>query len=60
MGLVWWWLRSPGNNSKNAADVNSDGSVNENGNNVNNENGAVRPAFLPRSIAICWLETDVV
>lgn len=45
---AWWWLRSTGNNSNNAADVNNDGSVNENGNNVNNENG-VRPAFLPRS-----------
>jgi hypothetical protein len=38
----WWWLRSPGNNQNNAAEVNSDGSLNTNGNNVNNENG-VRP-----------------
>ncbi len=43
----WWWLRSPGNNSNNAADVNNDGSVNDNGNNVNNDNNAVRPASLP-------------
>jgi len=42
---VWWWLRSPGNNSNNAANVNNDGSVNDNGNNVDNTNGAVRPAL---------------
>ncbi|MDR2546298.1 MAG: DUF6273 domain-containing protein [Lachnospiraceae bacterium] len=41
----WWWLRSPGNNSNNAANVNNDGNVNVNGNNVNNDNG-VRPALL--------------
>ncbi|MDR0221675.1 MAG: DUF6273 domain-containing protein [Lachnospiraceae bacterium] len=39
----WWWLRSPGNNSNNAANVNNDGDINVNGNNVNNDNG-VRPA----------------
>ncbi|MCL2080095.1 MAG: DUF6273 domain-containing protein [Oscillospiraceae bacterium] len=43
----WWWLRSPGNNSNNAANVNNDGNVNVNGNNVNNDNNGVRPA-LPR------------
>ena len=42
-----WWLRSPGNNSNNAANVNNDGSVNNNGNNVNNDNNAVRPALPP-------------
>jgi len=41
----WWWLRSPGNNSNNAANVNDDGSVNINGNNVNNASGGVRPAL---------------
>ncbi len=41
----WWWLRSPGNNQNNAANVNTDGSVNRNGNNVSNDNNAVRPAF---------------
>ena len=45
--LCWWWLRSPGNNRYNAANVNNDGSVNDNGNNVNNNNDAVRPALLP-------------
>lgn len=46
-GLCWWWLRSPGNNQNNAANVNNDGAVNCNGNNVNNDNDAVRPALLP-------------
>jgi len=46
-GNCWWWLRSPGNNSNNAANVNNDGSVNNNGNNVNNDNDAVRPALFP-------------
>ena len=39
-----WWLRSPGNNDNNAANVNNDGFVNNNGNNVNNKYG-VRPAL---------------
>jgi hypothetical protein len=43
MGFAWW-LRSPGNNSNNAANVNSDGNVNTNGNNVNNT-GGLRPAL---------------
>ena len=38
-----WWLRSPGNNSNNAAYVNNNGWVNVNGNNVNNDNIGVRP-----------------
>lgn len=46
----WWWLRSPGNNQNNAANVNSDGGVNENGNNVNNDNNAVRPALLSNGL----------
>jgi len=45
-GCNWWWLRSPGNNPNNAAYVNNDGNVNVNGNNVDNESGGVRPAFL--------------
>jgi hypothetical protein len=41
----WWWLRSPGSNGPDyAANVNNDGNVNANGNNVNNDNGGVRPA----------------
>ena len=37
----WWWLRSPGNEQNNAANVNTDGSLNNN--NVNNDNNVVRP-----------------
>ena len=51
-GLCWWWLRSPGNNQNNAANVNNDGDVNENGNNVNNDNNAVRPALLSRGLKL--------
>lgn len=40
-----WWLRSPGNNSNNAMNVNNDGYVNQNGNNVDNNNNAVCPAL---------------
>jgi hypothetical protein len=40
----YWWLRSPGNNDNNAANVNNNGNVNYNGNNVNNNEG-VRPAL---------------
>ena len=42
--MGWWWLRSPGNNSNNAANVNNNGNINQNGNNVNNNKVAVRPA----------------
>ena len=42
--MGWWWLRSPGNNSNNAANVNNNGNINQNGNNVNNNQVAVRPA----------------
>ena len=49
----YWWLRSPGNNQNNAANVNNDGDVNENGNNVNNDNNAVRPALLFDSLKFC-------
>ncbi len=46
VGACWWWLRSPGNNSNNAANVNNDGNVNNNGNNVNNDNNSVRPVVV--------------
>jgi len=45
----WWWLRSPGNNSNNASNVNNDGEINTNGNNINNTSGGVRPALSPTS-----------
>lgn len=49
--LFFWWLRSPGNNDNNAAEVNKDGNVNKNGNNVNN-NDFVRPAspYCPKRV----------
>lgn len=50
--FCWWWLRSPGNNQNNAANVNNDGDVNENGNNVNNDNDCVRPALLSYSLKL--------
>lgn len=53
-----WWLRSPGDNSNNAANVNNDGSVNSNGNNVDNDNIAVRPAQpsqRPKQLRTCAL-----
>lgn len=42
---VWWWLRSLGSNSKLAAIVNNDGSVDYNGISMDNEGGGVRPAL---------------
>ena len=48
--MYWWWLRSPGNNSNNAANVNNDGNVN---NNVNNDNEAVRPVVCLRILSKC-------
>lgn len=52
-----WWLRSPGNNSNNAANVNNDGSVNYNGNNVNNDNNGIRPALIPSARNFPWVWT---
>lgn len=49
--MYWWWLRSPGNNSDNAANVNNNGYVNDNGNNVDNDNNAVRPDSHPAAIS---------
>ena len=44
-GTCWWWLRSPGNYTKYAADVLVDGSVNGDGTGVVNDDGAVRPVL---------------
>jgi hypothetical protein len=41
----WWWLRSPGIGSCNAADVNPDGGVNGYGGNVGISSVSVRPAL---------------
>lgn len=44
-GYCWWWLRSPGRNSNDAADVLHDGSVYDFGSDVNDSDDAVRPAL---------------
>ena len=44
-GNCWWWLRSPGYFSTDAAGVYYDGSVREYGNLVSSDKGAVRPAL---------------
>ena len=41
----WWWLRSPGNESSCAANVNSDGSIFYFGMRAHVETGTVRPAM---------------
>ena len=58
--FCWWWLRSPGNNQNNAANVNNDGDGNENGNNVNNDNNAVRPALLSCGLKLLCKHTKPV
>lgn len=61
---IFWWLRSPGNNDNNAAVVDGDGFVNNNGNNINNEFG-VRPAspyrqmFAPSGVNPCKLQKQL-
>ena len=47
-----WWLRSPGNNDKNAANVDGSGWVNDNGNNVNHDNVGIRPASSGSQVCI--------
>ena len=44
-GTCRWWLRSPGGSANYAAYVGSDGSVNSNGNYVDYDTSAVRPAL---------------
>ena len=41
----WWWLRSPGKDSGNAAEVSCDGWVDRNGRYVSNGDDGVRPAL---------------
>ena len=45
LGTVWWWLRSPGNNHRHAAEVNTGGSLYDFGFSVNYYRRAVRPAL---------------
>ena len=44
-GMVWWWLRTPGRNSYNAACVYSFGRMGDYGYGVHKKAGAVRPAM---------------
>ncbi|MBO4556675.1 MAG: hypothetical protein J5706_07935, partial [Elusimicrobiales bacterium] len=44
-GSCWWWLRSPGDDQDHAAYVDDGGGVDSCGDNVNNDNGAVRVAL---------------
>ncbi len=44
-GNVWWWLRSPGSNSRDAVYVDLDGSVRYYGSHMDDEEGGVRPAM---------------
>jgi len=41
----FWWLRSPGSRTSSASSVSGGGNIDMNGNNVNNNNGGVRPAM---------------
>ena len=42
---AWWWLRSPGSNSYDAAGVRDDGWVHRRGDYVRSDSGGVRPAL---------------
>lgn len=44
-GGSWWWLRTPGNSNKDAASVNSDGSIDYDDGYVTSNRGVVRPAM---------------
>lgn len=44
-GCCWWWLRSPGKAKSNAAEVVSDGYLNEKGFYVHTKEGGIRPAL---------------
>ncbi len=46
VGACWWWLRSPGYDSRRAADVGSDGNVNSRGSRVDHDYGSVRPVVV--------------
>lgn len=44
-GCSWWWLRTPGISNKDAASVNSDGSIDYDDGSVVSSKGTVRPAM---------------
>ncbi|MCL2633010.1 MAG: DUF6273 domain-containing protein [Oscillospiraceae bacterium] len=41
----WWWVRSPGNATNNAANINNNGFIDVSGDHVDNNNGGIRPAL---------------
>ncbi|MCL2633009.1 MAG: sigma-70 family RNA polymerase sigma factor [Oscillospiraceae bacterium] len=41
----WWWVRSPGNGSNRAANINNNGFIDVSGDHVDNNNGGIRPAL---------------
>ena len=45
VGSVWWWLRTPGENTTDATTVNSNGRIDYKDGRVNSETGTVRPAM---------------
>lgn len=47
-GGSWWWLRSPGISSYDAASINSDGSIDYDDGSVDSAKGTVRPAMWIR------------
>lgn len=46
----WWWLRTPGSSSSDAASINSDGSIDCGDGTVNSAKGVVRP--------VMWISMD--
>ncbi len=57
-GSSKWWLRSPGNYTNTAADVNDNGYVNRSGNYVYNGNRVCVPALHINLSSDLWFETD--
>lgn len=45
LGTSWWWLRSPGDDNRLAADVYYDGRINRTGASIYSRSGVVRPAM---------------
>ena len=48
LGTCWWWLRTPGETSRDASSINSDGTIDTDNGNVNSDKGCVRPAMWVR------------
>lgn len=47
-GGSWWWLRTPGSSSKDAASISGDGSINFSDGSVISSTGTIRPAMWIR------------